>query len=142
MIDCSVPNGSNTDDYVYGRNDCVGITAIETYKSPQINHVILFLSLSNKDIYRIIPNKLGTRVRAVLKILIMVNGYPRCTEGYLGDLMDMGSEVVRKSMLRLVELGMIKKVGKPRYVVPFGKYIVDRSYVITPVGIKALKELI
>jgi len=108
----------------------------------QIINIVKFLELKLSTIRKYIPDKKGIRASNCFELLILISANPRTTQWYLRFVTNSTGFTISKNVNYLLELSLIKQIGKPRLIVPFQKFKVDKGYVITPAGEKLLREIL
>lgn len=110
------------------------------------NNVILiplgkYLTLPLDRIRAFIPERRGFRSSACLDLLVIINCNPRLAITRVSSLMHSNPYKAIKNVAYLMSLGYVRQIGKPRLIIPFQRFKIDKGYVITQSGIKVLREL-
>lgn len=89
-----------------------------------------------------IPFKPGLRVRTTFNILVIVKLLKMPTRAGILHFGNLGQESTGMAIRYLVDLGLIRKCGKPRLIKPFQKIKVDTGYTITVKGENVIRRIL
>lgn len=100
-----------------------------------------FITTPLKAIRKYIPERPLIRVSRCYHLLLVIKHNPRQSALGLRMLMNSTAQVTDKNTAYLLELGYIRKIGKPRLIIPFQRFKVDTGYVITVRGNSVLAKI-
>lgn len=107
-----------------------------TYDTALIYYTDL-VAFDRKKVAELIPD---IRSFTCFKILMLIDRYPRSCES---DLIHYSKNYTAKRYIAiLISLDLIRVIGKPRLIIPFQKFKVDKGYVITDKGKTVLRKLL
>lgn len=95
---------------------------------------------SNKIIRSVMGDVGKVKGTTTFSTLLLVYLYPRYTIKQLSAITNQLS--VERSISILLRLNYIRVIGKPRLIVPFQRFKVDKGYVITPAGEAILRKIV
>lgn len=98
-------------------------------------------SISPIVIDRYIPRRYGLRNTFAFRCLLHINISPGMTKTAYSKSFNTCQQATCHAIDYLNALGLIREMGKPRLLIPFQKYTVDKAYKITPKGIKVIKDV-
>lgn len=96
------------------------------------------IALLNKHL----PGKQGIRIRTLFNCLVAVYLMDRASKFNICNKYNYNERSVSCSLCHLLELKLIRSIGKPRLIVPFQKFKVDVGYVITPLGEQTIVKIL
>lgn len=88
-----------------------------------------------------IPFKDGLRVRTLLNLLMLIKVLNNPSKAMLLRVGCMGQESTQHGLAYLVKLGLIRICGKPRLIIPFQAYKIDKGYTITVKGENVIRRI-
>lgn len=88
------------------------------------------------------PSSKGFRVKYLFSVLLSIAGLIRPTKSTLIYDLSYHTGSLIKAVDYLELHGMIKGVKKSRLIIPFGKYKIDKGYVITEKGKNVLRKVL
>jgi hypothetical protein len=111
--------------------------------SPQILQAYRVLTKPLSIIREYIPEVKGIKSSFCFKLMVIIACNERITEGCIRAILNGAKESsVRPANNRLISLGYIREVNKPRLIIPFQAYKIDKGYMITPKGKSALNKML
>lgn len=121
--------------------DSIEVTTRPTLDKKTTDGIIILTNhiIATEAIRAHISDIKGLTGRSCYNILLLIYRFPRRSAQVLEDMAHAG--VLRRSLPRLQELGYIKAIGRPRLIVPFQKFKVDRGWVITDSGVMVIKNI-
>jgi hypothetical protein len=124
-------SGINTPSKEYTTNETLLLQAYKLFTTP------------HRLIREYIPEKRGVRSTFCFKVLVIIACNERVTETGIRAILNGTKETgVKSANERLCDLGLIRPVNKPRLIIPFQAYKIDKGYMITPKGKSALNRML
>lgn len=99
------------------------------------------LTTRPEHINKHIPPVNSIRGKSTFNVLITINCRPSCTISKLAKYVWSDQRIIKKCVIRLLELDMIQRVKRPRKM-PIGPYVMDDTYRTTGKGRNALRKII
>jgi hypothetical protein len=126
-------------------NEC-GINTHKTTNEQAENNILTAVKLYTLDtdvLRSLLGNPEGLVLNSCLRVLVLVYGYPKRTIGQLWKISRTANErTMKRTTLHLCNVGLIKEMGRPRFIEPFKAWKIDKAYVITPKGKNVLIKLL
>ena len=91
--------------------------------------------------YKYFPLLTNRSSKSLYQLLFVVFSNPLRTEHHLRSLILGNSNSTRKNLLILCDLGYIQQENKPRKILAFEAYTIDKVYRITAKGVKVLSAI-
>lgn len=112
----------------------------DNYYDSRLTAMTDLISFNNKILaeYFPLPNKL--RPLTCFKSLLIIEKHPQICEWNLKKY--TGNSDSKIIISGLLSLELIRPFGRPRLIIPFQKFKVDKGYVITDKGKAVLRKLI
>ncbi len=96
----------------------------------------------NRDkFYKYFPLIVGRSSKALYQLLLVIYSHPLRSARFLRECTLSNSTTTLKNLLILVDMGYIQIENKPRKIIPFDAYTIDKVYRITTKGVKALSAI-
>ena len=108
------------------------------------NLIASFWSVDIEKVRELIPiARNNVNPTNILRMLLLIYVHPRVTKGELKNIYNTNQVTVYKMVNQLVAIGLVKEVGRPRYVPVNGiGWRVDLTYMVTQRGKSVLMELL
>ena len=108
----------------------------------KIEAISAYFTTPIKRIEHVIPYHPICKPFTAYRWLIIIAGNPGCTVTGMRDLYTTNTRTIVVAVDRLVQLGFVRQVQKPRWVVALHAWKVEKVYEITYSGKKVLSELL
>ncbi len=99
-------------------------------------------SISPVLIDQYIPRKYGLRNTFAFRCLMHIKAHPGLTKTGYSRLYSTCQQATCHSIDYLNSLGLVREIGKPRLIIPFQAYKIDRAYKVTLRGKKVVKDIL
>lgn len=120
-----------------------GVTPVNAFDNYLIGQIIAytdFIRFDKSKVRPYIPERGNTKSFTCFKVLLLIARHPKSCEFDL--IKSTGNKSVNRCIHRLIELDLIKRSGRPRLIIPFKKFKVDNSYVITTKGKNVVEKVL
>lgn len=125
---------------------CNGAVRPININDKDINRLIIAAnklnSLSPTLINPYIPIKHGLRNTFVFQCLLNIHVSPRLTKTAYAASFNTCKQSTCHAIDYLKELGLVYELGKPRLIIPFQRFKVDKAYRSTPKGNTVIAEVL
>jgi len=99
------------------------------------------LSPDKKKLYKHFPILVGRSSKSLYFLLLVIYAHPLRTTRHLVDVGLSNNKTTQKNINILVDMGYIQVENKPRKIIPFQAYVLDKVYRITAKGVKVLSAI-
>lgn len=100
------------------------------------------ISFKNHQLfYKYFPLITGRSSKLLYTMLLIIYSNPLRNITTIRDMSMSNSDTSRKNLDILIDMGYIQQENKPRKVIPFQAYVLDKVYRITVKGVKALSAV-
>ena len=89
-----------------------------------------------------IPIKQGLRNTFAFQCLLNIRVTPRLTKTAYARSFNTSKHSTYHAIDYLMELGLVSELGKPRLIIPFHRFKIDKGYRITPKGNNVIEAVL
>jgi|GEM_PF-5833615 len=99
------------------------------------------LSPDKKKLYKHFPILVGRSSKSLYFLLLVIYAHPLRTTRHLVDVGLSNNKTTQKNINILIDLGYVQQENKPRKIIPFQAYTIDKVYRITSKGVRVLSAI-
>lgn len=115
-------------------------------RSRPLEHDKLFIlgngmAVNKKLLNKYFPIIVGRSSKVLYTMLCVIYAHPLRTVYHITECCLSNGTTVNKNLLILMDMGYIQQENKPRLIIPFNSWTIDKVYRITSKGVKALSAI-
>lgn len=99
------------------------------------------ISVNKQLLHKYFPIVVNRSSKTLYLLLLIVYAHPLRTVNGLVQRSFSNGETVLKNLNILIDMGYVQQENKPREIIPFNSWTIDKVYRITNKGVKALSAV-